>query len=119
MATRVVHFEIPTDDIARASAFYQAALDYVYEPWADDMGMITPPGDEGISGDLHVRSATVPHPTVVFTVDDLDETLAKVLANGGEQLGEIQPLTETSRWVYVRDSEGNAIGLHDNNPVVA
>jgi len=32
---------------------------------------------------------------------------------GGEQVGEIQPLSENSRWVYIKDSEGNLIGLYD------
>lgn len=34
-------------------------------------------------------------------------------ANGGEQLGDIQPMGETARWVCIRDSEGNIIGLDD------
>jgi len=55
----------------------------------------------------------VPHPTVVFTVDNIEQTVAKAVAAGGSQLGEIQPLTEDSRWVYIKDSEGNIIGLFD------
>jgi len=31
----------------------------------------------------------------------------------GEQMGEIQLLDERSRRVYLRDSEGNVIGLYD------
>jgi len=52
---------------------------------------------------------------VVFTVDDLEESVARVLANGGSQIGEIQPLDENSRWVYVTDSESNIIGLFAKN----
>src|SRR5689334_202980 len=108
----VEHFEIPTDDIERAQAFYKTVLGYDYEPWGDDMGMLTQPDEKGINGDLHVRGAT-PHPTVVFTVDSIDDTIELALANGGEQLGDIQPLSETGRWVYIKDSEGNIIGLYD------
>lgn len=108
----VEHFEIPTDDIARAQAFYKNALEFDYEPWGDDMGMLMQPEGKGINGDLHERGAT-PHPTVVFTVDSIDATLELVLANGGTQLGEIQPLSETGRWVYITDSEGNIVGLYD------
>ncbi len=32
----------------------------------------------------------------------------------GEQVGEIEPMGETARWVYIRDSEGNLIGLYDD-----
>lgn len=108
----VEHFEIPTDDIARAQAFYKAALDFDYEPWGDEMGMLMQPEGKGINGDLHLRGSS-PHPTVVFTVENIEATVEKVIANGGSQLGEIQFLDENSRWVYIRDSEGNIIGLYD------
>lgn len=109
---KVEHFEIPTDDIARAQAFYTTVLGYQYEPWGDEMGLLRQPDSEGINGDLHLRGAT-PHPTVVFTVDRIEDTVALAVANGGQQVGEIQPLDENSRWVYIKDSEGNLVGLYD------
>ena len=109
---KMEHFEIPVDDIARAQAFYTSVLGYDYEPWGDEMGMLKQPRDEGVNGDLHVRGAT-PHPTVVFTVDRIEDTVALALAAGGEQVGDIQPLSENSRWVYIKDSEGNLVGLYD------
>lgn len=114
----IEHFEIPADNIPRAQAFYSDVLDFGYEPWGDDMGMLTQPEGKGIDGDLHQRGA-VPHPTVVFTVENIEETVAKAVANGGSQVGEIQPLDENSRWVYIKDSEGNIVGLFDKNPTVA
>ena len=36
---------------------------------------------EGVNGDLHVRGAT-PHPTVVFTVDRIEDTVAVAVASG-------------------------------------
>lgn len=109
---KMEHFEIPVDDIDRAQAFYRTVLGYEYEPWGDDMGMLRQPAGEGVDGDLHMRGAT-PHPTVVFTVDRIEDVVASAIAQGGEQIGDIQPLAGTSRWVYIRDSEGNIIGLYD------
>jgi predicted enzyme related to lactoylglutathione lyase len=109
---KVTHFEIPADDIQRAQSFYREALGFGYEPWGEDMGMLNQPNGEGINGDLHLRGAT-PHPTVVFEVDRIEETIELVVANGGSQLGDIQNLDENSRWVYIKDSEGNIIGLYD------
>jgi uncharacterized protein len=109
---KVEHFEIPVDDIARAQAFYTSVLGFDYEPWGEEMGMLKQPQDDGINGDLHVRSTT-PHPTVVFTVDRIEDTVARAIESGGEQIGEIEPLSENSRWVYIKDSEGNLIGLYD------
>lgn len=109
---KMEHFEIPVDDIARAQAFYHDVLGYDYEPWGDDLGMLAQPDGEGAGGDLHLRDE-VPHPTVVFTVDRIEDTLAAAIAAGGEQVTEIQALGESSRYVYLRDSEGNVIGLYD------
>jgi len=106
------HFEIPVDDIGRAQAFYTAVLGYEYEAWGDEMGMLKQPQGEGVNGDLHLRSVT-PHPTVVFTVDRIEDVVALAVANGGEQLGAIEPMGETARYVYLKDSEGNIIGLYD------
>ncbi|MCT9821451.1 VOC family protein [Microbacterium sp. W1N] len=109
---KVEHFEIPVDDIARAQAFYKDVLDFDYQPWGEEMGMLNQPDGQGINGDLHQRGG-VPHPTVVFTVERIEDVVARAVARGGEQIGEIQPLGEDSRWVYIRDSEGNVIGLYD------
>ena len=108
----VEHFEIPATDIARAQAFYKSVLEFDYEPWDAEMGMLLQPEEKGINGDLHVEGV-LSHPTIVFTVDNIEETVARAVANGGSQLGDIQPLTENSRWVYLKDSEGNVIGLFD------
>jgi uncharacterized protein len=115
---KIEHFEIPVDDIARAQVFYADVLGFDYEPWGEEMGMLRQPDGEGINGDLHLRGAT-PHPTVVFTVERIEDTVQLAVDKGGSQVGEIQPLDENSRWVYIRDSEGNLVGLYDENPTVA
>ncbi|WP_225753384.1 VOC family protein [Actinotalea sp. Marseille-Q4924] len=114
----VEHFEIPADDVERARQFYERVLGFRYERWDDDMGMILPPSERGIGGDIHKRSG-LDHPTVVFTVDDIEQTVALAVEHGGEQVGEIQPLGEKDRWVYVRDSEGNTVGLFDHGGATA
>ncbi|MCH6232052.1 VOC family protein [Microbacterium sp. CFH 31415] len=109
---KMEHFEIPVDDIARAQAFYRSVLGYEWEPWGDEMGLLRQPDGEGVNGDLHMRGPT-PHPTVVFTVDKIEDAVALAVSHGGEQLGEIEPMGETARYVYLKDSEGNIIGLYD------
>ncbi|WBU36696.1 VOC family protein [Homoserinibacter sp. YIM 151385] len=110
MADKVEHFEIPADDIARAQAFYAAVFGFEYEPWGEEEGMLRTGG--GIDGDLHLRSA-VPHPTVVITVASIEATVELIIAHGGELIGEIRSMSETARYAYVRDSEGNVIGVYD------
>ena len=36
-----------------------------------------------------------------------------VEANGGKRVGEIEALTDTDRYAYFADSEGNIVGLFD------
>ncbi len=109
---KMEHFEIPSDDIVRAQKFYTTVLGFEYEPWGDEMGMLKQPNDEGSNGDLHIRGP-VAHPTVVFTVDRIEDTVALAEAHGGGLVGEIEPMGETARYAYLRDSEGNLIGLYD------
>ncbi|SDH34970.1 VOC family protein [Microbacterium pygmaeum] len=109
---KMEHFEIPVDDIARAQAFYSTVLGYAYEPWGDEMGMLKQPDDEGVNGDLHIRGP-VPHPTVVFTVERIEDVVALAQANGGGLIGQIEPMGETARYAYIKDSEGNIIGVYD------
>ena len=106
----VEHFEIPVDDIERAQAFYTSALGFDYEPWGAEMGILNQPEGKGINGDLHL-CADAPHPTVV----DIEAAVERVVSAGGSQVGQIQPMSEVMRWVYIRDTEGNIVGLvqHD------
>jgi len=109
---KVEHFEIPADDIERAQTFYKSVLGFTYEPWDDDQGMIMSPDGEGINGDIHKRGP-IPHPTVVFTVDRIEDTVDSAVANGGELVGSIQGMGGNARYAYLRDSEGNLIGVYD------
>ena len=109
----VNHFEIPADDVARAKTFYSGVFGWSLSDWDDDTAMIESTGKDGIGGDIHLRGE-VPHPTFVITVDDVEESLAEVIANGGAAVGEVQALGEMGRYCYFRDTEGNVVGLFEN-----
>lgn len=109
----VEHFEIPADDVARAQAFYGKVFGFTFEDWGDGNIMLHTGSDDGINGDIHQRGP-VAHPTVVISVEDLEETIAAVAEGGGELVGEIQSMGETARYAYVKDSEGNVIGLYSD-----
>ena len=48
---------------------------------------------------------------VMFTVDDIDETLAKLLTRGAQLVGEVVQYEEAYRLCYIRGPEGLLIGL--------
>src|SRR5215204_3173410 len=48
---------------------------------------------------------------VMFAVDDIDETLARLRSHGAELLGEVAQYEDKHRLCYVRGPEGILIGL--------
>jgi catechol 2,3-dioxygenase-like lactoylglutathione lyase family enzyme len=48
---------------------------------------------------------------VMFTVDDIDETLARLRQRGAQLVGEVVQYEETYRLCYIRGPEGLLIGL--------
>ena len=48
---------------------------------------------------------------VMFTVDDVDETVARLRRHGAQLVGEVVQYQETYRLCYVRGPEGLLIGL--------
>lgn len=112
--SKVVHFEIPVDEPERASAFYRDALGWEVSSFGDEpywlvrAGADDEPGADGAligRGDLH-RS-----PVVVVGVESIDETLGRVGASGGEILQPKMPIPGVGWSAYMRDTEGNTIGL--------
>ena len=48
---------------------------------------------------------------VMFTVDDLDETLARLRKRGAQLVGEVVQYEDAYRLCYIRSPEGLLIGL--------
>ena len=48
---------------------------------------------------------------VMFTVDDIDETLARLRSRGAQLVGEVVQYQDTYRLCYIRGPEGLLIGL--------
>jgi catechol 2,3-dioxygenase-like lactoylglutathione lyase family enzyme len=48
---------------------------------------------------------------IMFTVDDIDETLARLRRHGAQLVGEVVQYQETYRLCYIRGPEGLLIGL--------
>jgi predicted enzyme related to lactoylglutathione lyase len=94
---KVVHFEIPVDDGARAKEFYRSIFDWQLNDV--DMGggniyttVTTTPVDEqsrvptepgAINGGLMQRSPDTPAPVLTIGVDGIDDALKKIEAGGG------------------------------------
>jgi len=57
---------------------------------------------------------------VMFTVDDIDETLARLRGRGAQLVGEVVHYEDTYRLCYIRGPEGLLIGLAEElNPTTS
>ena len=121
MSGKVVHFEIPYDDGDRARRFYGEIFGWELSemPGMDYTLVVTgPSGDRGpteagyINGGMMSRSAgPATGPVVVMDVESIDAALGKVEGAGGSVVVPKQPVGEMGFTAYVKDPEGNVVGL--------
>lgn len=118
---KVVHFEIPFDDKARASKFYSSVFGWKLTEFPEMnyvMAETTPvdatqmPAEPGaINGGLFQRPKEAPHPTLYIGVDSIDAALKKIEAAGGKVVTPNTPIPGMGAFARVSDPEGNVIGL--------
>src|SRR5262245_33273127 len=120
MSGKVVHFEIPADDVDRAQRFYQEAFGWQLQPMPEmnyTLVTTTPSGDRGptepgaINGGLMARQAPMLAPTIVIEVDDIDQALTLVEKLGGHIAVGRQTVGDMGYSGYFHDCEGNLVGL--------
>lgn len=126
MSGRVVHFEIPYDDGDRARRFYGETFGWQMQVMPEmDYTMVAsgPTGDRGpdepgfINGGMLAREESASSgPVVVIDVDSIDATLTKVEGAGGSVVVPKQPVGAMGFTAYVKDPEGNVIGLWETAP---
>lgn len=128
-ADRVAWFEMPADDVARASAFYNKVFGWATPPMGEDATFaLTVAADEngnptevgGINGGFHKRQGVADAgPVVNIMVVDIDAKLQAVEEAGGRV---IQPRTEVGEhglaMALFSDTEGNVMGVYNYSDVV-
>ena len=104
---QVCYLQLPAADGARAAAFYAAVFRWEIEEHAPDF---VPPGLIGqwVPGRPPAPEAG---PILWLHVSDMDETLERVTAYGGEILEPPSPDGPERTLATIGDPEGNLIGL--------
>jgi predicted enzyme related to lactoylglutathione lyase len=120
----VVHFEMPYENHERLSKFYSSAFGWEMHKMGPEMGdyvlagttetdenqMVKTPGT--INGGFFAKSPDVPpYPSVVISVDDVNESMKKIKDAGGKIIGEPQEIPGIGHWVVFTDSEGNRVSI--------
>jgi uncharacterized protein len=125
MSGRVVHFEVPFDDVDRARAFYQKAFGWNVMPVPEmsyTMVSTGPTGDQGptepgyIGGGMTERNELFRSPVITIDVDDIEATLTKVEELGGKTVRPRQEVGQMGFTAYFTDPEGNLTGLWQSAP---
>jgi uncharacterized protein len=121
---KVVHFEIPVDNEARAKDFYGSVFDWELND--NDMGggniyttvttvaiddQMRPKEPGAINGGIMKRSSPTPSPVITIGVESIDDALKKVEASGGSTITPRTPIPDMGAFAYFKDSEGNTMGL--------
>jgi predicted enzyme related to lactoylglutathione lyase len=114
--SKIVHFEIPVDDGARAAAFYRDLLGWEVNGFGDQPYWLVRAGDDdepGANGALISRGDVHRSPVVIAGVVDLDAVLSRVEECGGRVIQEKMAIPGVGWSAYVTDSEGNTIGFFE------
>lgn len=120
---RVVHFEVPADDMDRAKTFYKEVFGWEFNDWpmpdgTTYVGVTTtelneqkqPKEPGAINGGMVMRDA-IPSPIIVMNVADCAAAIERVAASGGEKLMDPKDIMGMGLYAYAKDSEGNTIGI--------
>jgi predicted enzyme related to lactoylglutathione lyase len=86
---RVVHFEIPASDVARAVEFYRTVFGWEISTWGGPMEyFLADTGKEGpgINGAIMGNGGTAKTTVNTIGVAALDESVEKIIAAGGARV---------------------------------
>ena len=111
---RVVHFEIPADDLGRAQRFYGDVFGWQFQKWDGPMEYVlatTGKDGRGIDGGLLRRQA--PGAGTVNTIDvpSVDEYVSRIEAKGGKVAVPKMSIPGVGWLAYALDTEGNMFGI--------
>ena len=118
---KVVHFEIPADNLARAKKFYSTVFGWALSEFpemeytivrtveADQNGV---PKEAGaINGGMLKRQDPVKSPVITIDVENMDQAAATIEKNGGKIIRPKMPVGDMGFAAYFKDTEGNVVGL--------
>ena len=112
---RIVHFDVPADDPARAQKFYSEIFGWKFEKWNGPMEYwMTITGDDkqpGINGGLGKRMPGQDYITNTIDVSSIDEFSKKIQSKGGKIVAPKMPIPTVGYFAQCMDTEGNVFGI--------
>lgn len=110
-------FAINADDVPRAKRFYEQVFPWKFQPWGPPNFYLIKAGKEQPAeiGGLQERRELMPGAKIIgfectISVDDLDQTIRAIEANGGKIVAPKFYIPTVGTIVYFLDTEGNIVG---------
>lgn len=117
---RVVHFEVPSEDMPASRKFYENVFGWKLTQWEGQMDywLITTgaAGTLGIDGGLGGAANEMKGTVNTVEVPDLDESLRKAQENGAQVIMPKDEIPGVGYLAYVREPGGAVFGLMQNLP---
>ena len=120
----VVHFEMPYHDRERMAEFYKSTFGWQTQMMGEEMGNYVlatttdtgkygPKNPGAINGGFFQNKSDWPaqYPSVVISVEDIDEAIRNVNTAGGKILGEPMEIPGVGQYVSFLDTEGNRVSM--------
>ena len=121
---RPIHFEIHADDPDRAQRFYEVMFGWRFAGVeGSDFRLIRTGEGPGIDGGLMHRRGPPPQGgeplsswVCTLDVDDVDAYVVKAEATGGSLALPKMAIPGVGWLAYIKDTEGNILGMMQNDP---
>lgn len=126
---KVVHFEIPAENLDRAKTFYGSVFGWQFQtmpmPGGEYTTVVTAPVDEqtqiptepgGINGGMMQRDERTPSPVLTIDVEAIDDALKEIEEGGGTTVTPRTAIPGMGAFAYFKDPEGNVLGLWETTP---
>ncbi len=127
--SKVVHFEIPADDLDRAKNFYGSVFGWELQTMPMNEGEYTsvkttdideqtqlPTEPGAINGGMFLRDERLTSPVITIDVDGIDDALKQIEAEGGTTVAPRTAIPGMGAFAYFKDPEGNVLGLWETTP---
>jgi uncharacterized protein len=124
---KIVHFEIPADQVERAQKFYTQAFGWQISPmeggipyWGVNTTEVGPdyrPKEPGaINGGMMKRDEKLRSPVLVLNVSEIKAAVERVKNAGGKIVTDPYPVGNMGIVAYFQDTEGNILGMWQDLP---
>lgn len=119
---KIVHIEIPANDMGRARNFYSRLFGWEIEPWregSEDYFTIKTGNEPELGGGMMKRRNPDQPITHYVDVDSLDTHAKKVEELGGRIIVPKMPVPNMGYFAVCLDTEQNVFGLWEDDPNAA